>query len=182
MDGKFERIDRQLVKKAHIFEMYEDTLRLPDGNIVHYDFLKHKGASAVIPVLPDGRILMVKQYRPAIDRFTLEVPAGGRNALDEDYLIAAKRELEEETGYRSEDIEYLLSVRTAVAFSDENIAIYVAKNLKKTSQHLDDEEFIDVCSYEPSELVRMVLSGEIQDAKTVSAIMAYSVNKFKEDN
>ena len=175
MEGEFERIERQLVKKAHIFEMYEDTLKLPDGNIVHYDFLKHKGASAVIPVLDDGRILMVRQYRPAIDRFTLEVPAGGRNTLDEDYLIAAKRELEEETGYMSEDIEHLLSVRTAVAFCDENIEIYVAKNLKKTSQHLDDEEFIDVYPYELKELVQMVLSGKIQDAKTVSAIMTYAV-------
>lgn len=178
MKMEFERLERWLIKKAHIFEMYEDTLRLPDGNTVVYDFLSHKGAAAVIPVLPDGRILMVRQYRPSVDRITVEVPAGGRNTREEDFILAARRELEEETGYISDDISHLVTLNTAVAFSDEVVEVYVARNLKKTEQHLDAEEFIEVVPYTVSELKTMISSGEIQDAKTVSSIMAYLVYCF----
>lgn len=175
MKMEFERIKRTLVRKAHIFEMYEDTLKLPDGNNVVYDFLSHKGAAAVIPVLEDGRILMVRQYRPSVDRITVEVPAGGRNSRDEDYMVAAGRELEEETGYRSENITHLVTLQTAVAFSDETVEVYVADQLIRTEQKLDAEEFIEVVPYEVSVLRDMIKSGEIRDAKTVASIMAYIV-------
>ena len=95
----YKRLDRKLVKKAHIFDIYEDTLELPDGKVGIYDFLKHKGAAAVVPVMDDGRILMVKQYRNALDRLTLEVPAGGRNSYEESFLDTAHRELEESDSF-----------------------------------------------------------------------------------
>jgi ADP-ribose pyrophosphatase len=127
----------------------------------------------VIPVLEDGRILMVRQYRPAVDRYTWEIPAGGRNTLDEDFLVAAKRELEEETGYRSEDLTHLISLKTAVAFCNERIEVYVAKNLVKTHQNLDEDEFIDIRSFTLEELVEKIFECEIQDAKTIAGLMAY---------
>ena len=73
------RTNRELVKKCHVFDLYQDTIELPDGTKQMYDFVKHKGAAAVIPVTESGKILMVKQYRNALDRFTLEIPAGGRD-------------------------------------------------------------------------------------------------------
>lgn len=94
-----KRINRELVKKCHVFSLYQDTVELPDGRIDDYDFIGHKGAAAVVPVTQEGRILMVKQYRNALDRVCLELPAGGRNSLDEPFQNCAARELEEETGY-----------------------------------------------------------------------------------
>lgn len=175
-----ERINRELVYKGAIVEMHKDTMQLPDGKIEYFDFIKHKGAAAVMPVLDDGRILMVRQYRNAIDRYTLEIPAGGKNGIDEPTLDCAYRELEEETGYYTdkENLELLISLYTTVAFCNEKIDIYVARNLTKTQQHLDDDEYIDVEAYTIDELCEKVLSGEIEDAKTMAAITAYKV-KFQ---
>ncbi|MBR6328123.1 MAG: NUDIX hydrolase [Lachnospiraceae bacterium] len=170
-----KRTDRVLVKKNHIFDLYEDTLELPDGRLVKHDFLFHKGASAVVPVMEDGRLILVRQYRNAIDRFTLEIPAGGRNSLDEDFEVAAKRELEEETGYRSEDLEHLITLKTAVAFCNENIEVYIARNLEKTKQHLDDDEFIDIHIYTLEEILAKIRNFEIQDAKTIAAVTSYAL-------
>lgn len=175
-----ERIKRELVYKGSIVDMHKDTMQLPDGKIEYFDFIKHKGAAAVMPVLDDGRILMVRQYRNAIDRYTLEIPAGGKNGIDEPTLDCAYRELEEETGYYTdkENLELLISLYTTVAFCNEKIDVYVARNLTKTQQHLDDDEYIDVEAYTIDELCEKVLSGEIEDAKTMAAITAYKV-KFQ---
>ncbi len=116
---------------------------------------------------------MVRQYRNALDRYTLEIPAGGLNGADEPTRDAAGRELEEETGYRSDDLEWLITIRTTVAFCNEKIDIYVAKNLIKSHQHLDEDEFINVEAYSVEELSRMILEGKIEDSKTISAIMSY---------
>ena len=102
---QFKRLDRKLVAHGHILDYYEDTIAVPNGNIAHWDFIKHKGAAAVVPVLPDGRILMVRQYRNALDRETIEIPAGGLADEKEDPNDCALRELKEETGYSVESME-----------------------------------------------------------------------------
>lgn len=175
MSEKFERIDRELVYHGHIVDFYEDTVKVPNGNVVKWDFIKHKGAAAVVPVLDDGRVLMVKQYRNALDRETLEIPAGGLNAADEPFIECCHRELEEETGYKCnmEDMEFLISIRSTVAFCDERIDVYVAKNLVKSKQNLDEDEFINVYPCTTEELSKMIYKGEIQDSKTIASIMAY---------
>ena len=177
MPDRAERINRELVHKGAIIDLNKDTMKLPDGRIEYFDFIYHKGAAAVVPVRDDGKILMVRQYRNAVDQYTIEVPAGGKNGADEPTLECAYRELEEETGYYTdrENLELLLSLYTTVAFCNEQIDIYVAKNLTKTEQHLDDDEYIDVEAYTIDELVDMVISGEIVDAKTIAAIMTYKV-------
>ncbi len=169
-----ERVERTLIHNGAIVDIYKDTMKLPDGKTEYFDFIKHKGAAAVVPVLEDGRILMVKQYRNAIDDYTLEIPAGGKNGIDEPTLDCAYRELEEETGYKAEksDITFLLTLYTTVAFCNEKIDIYLARNLKKTSQHLDDDEFIDVSAYTIEELVEKIKNSEIVDAKTIAALLA----------
>ncbi len=175
MDNRPERIGRTLIHNGAIVDIYQDRMQLPDGSEENFDFIKHKGAAAVVPVMDDGRIVMVRQYRNAIDQYTLEIPAGGLNGADEPTKVAAHRELEEETGYYAdmEDISFLLTLYTTVAFCNEKIDIYVAKNLRKTCQHLDDDEFIDVGIYTVDELADMVLAGKIVDAKTIAAIMTY---------
>lgn len=182
MIENFKRLERRLVKKAHIFEFYEDKLELPDGKIDYYDFLKHKGAAAVIPVLPDGRILLVSQFRNALDRVTLEIPAGGRNTMDEPFVEAAFRELEEETGYRTENLWHLISIRTAVAFCDEKIEVYVAEHLIPSVQKLDEDEYIEIQPYSLEEIMQMIFEGKIEDSKTIASIMSYHAFLCKRRN
>lgn len=171
-----ERVNRELKYKGTILSMYADTISVPNGNTAVWDFIEHHGAAAVVPVMDDGRILLVRQYRNSVDRYTLEIPAGGLNGKDEPTKTAAARELEEETGYASDNLELLVSIVTAIAFCNEVIDVYVAKNLVKTQQHLDEDEYIDVEAYTPEEIAEMIYSGKIQDSKTVAAVMAY-INK-----
>lgn len=177
MAEEFKRLARTLVAKGSIIEYYQDTIEVPNGNVVKWDFICHNGAAAVIPVREDGKLLMVKQYRNALDRTTIEVPAGGLNGADEATIVAAARELEEETGYRSDDLELLISIRTTVAFCNEKIDIYVARNLKESKQNLDEDEFINVEAYTVDELANLIYKGVIQDSKTISAVMCYK-NKY----
>lgn len=172
MAEKYERLDRTLVHKGVIIDYYQDTIQVANGNVAKWDFIGHNGAAAVLPVREDGKILMVRQYRNALDRFTLEIPAGGLNK-DEPTIEAAKRELEEETGYRAGKVEKLLSIRTTVAFCNEKIDIYLATELVSGKQHLDEDEFLDVEAHELKELIQMIYDGVIEDSKTVSAIMTY---------
>lgn len=174
MAEEFKRLKRELVAKGHIFDYYHDTMQIPNGNIAVWDFIEHKGAAAMVAVREDGKLLMVRQYRNALERETLEIPAGGLNGADEPTDLAAARELEEETGYRCEHPELLLSIRTTVAFCNEKIDIYVARNLIPSTQHLDEDEYINVEAYSLDELTDMIYSGKLQDSKTVCAILAYA--------
>lgn len=173
MTEEFKRLNRELVYHGAIVDFYKDTVQVPNGNIVKWDFIGHKGAAAVIPVMEDGRLLMVKQFRNALDRYTIEIPAGGLNGKDEPTKTAAARELEEETGYRSEYLEWLITIRTTVAFCNEKIDIYVAKDLIKSRQNLDEDEFINVEAYSVEELCQMIFEGRIEDSKTIAAVMSY---------
>lgn len=183
MAEQFERLDRKLVYHGNIIDMYEDTVKVPNGNIVKWDFIGHKGAAAVIPVMEDGRILLVHQYRNAIDRYTWEIPAGGRNFLEdgtlESYLSCAHRELEEETGYKTEicNMEFLVSLKMAIAYCEEQIDVYIADHLTPSRQNLDEDEFINVKAFTLEEIVQNIYEGTMQDSKTISAIMAYKVKR-----
>lgn len=170
---QYERLNRELIHKGAIIDYYQDTIRIPNGNIARWDFIKHKGAAAVVAVKEDGSLLMVRQYRNALDRETLEIPAGGLNSEDEPTEAAAARELEEETGYKAEKLELLLSLRTTVAFCNEKIDVYVATDLKPSRQHLDEDEYLNVESYPVEELMQKIYDYTIQDSKTVAAILAY---------
>lgn len=179
MAEEFKRLSRDLVCKGSIIDYYKDTVQVPNGNVVKWDFIGHKGAAAVVPVRDDGKILMVRQYRNALDRETLEVPAGGLNSVEEPTLHAAARELEEETGYHTDDLDFLISIRTTVAFCNEKIDIYVAKNLQKSKQNLDEDEFINVEAYTVLELMEKIYDCTIQDSKTICAIMTYAHKYLK---
>lgn len=176
--SEFKRLERKLIAKGRIIDYYQDTIEVENGNIVTWDFIGHKGAAAVVPVLPDGRILMVRQYRNALERYTVEIPAGGLDTPDEPHCDAALRELKEETGYMAKELELLIRINTTVAFCNEIISVYVAfLDGVRGEQELDDDEFIHVIPYEVCDLERMIYAGEITDSKTISAIMCYK-NKF----
>lgn len=173
MAEKVERIKRELKYEGHIVKFYTDYVKVPDGKIAQWDFIGHKGAAAVVPVMEDGKLLMVRQYRNALDRYTIEIPAGGLDSVNEPMIDCAARELEEETGYRCEHLEFLISVKTTVAFCNEQIDVFVARNLIPSKQHLDEDESIDIVAYTVEELCEKIYAGTIQDGKTIASVLAY---------
>ena len=177
------RLERELAYTGTILKVYRDTV-VANGIQETYDYIHHDGAAAVLPVTKEGKLLMVRQYRNALDRFTLELPAGKVDAPDEPRIECAYRELEEETGYRvesPENLEYLMSLTTTVAFCDEAIDIFVAHNLIPSHQNLDEDEVINVVPCSLGELEDMIYTGKITDGKTIAAIMAYARKYRSED-
>lgn len=169
---QYKRLNRELAQRGSIIDFYRDTIEINGEKVTTFDFINHRGASAMIPVDQDGKILMVRQYRNAIDDYTLEIPAGGLNA-GEDNQSCAIRECEEETGYRAGEVQHLLDLYTTVAFSNEKICIYYTTGIVPTKQNLDEDEFVAVERHTLSELVTMILDGRIKDAKTIAALLAY---------
>ncbi|MGN0242692.1 MAG: NUDIX hydrolase [Lachnospiraceae bacterium] len=171
--GEYKRLRQELAYKGKIVEFYRDYIQLPNGKEVEWDFVKHNGASAILPVNEDGNIVMVKQYRNSLDRMTLEIPAGGINPGELDPMAAAVRELEEETGYSAGEVHHLSSIVTAIGFSSEIVHLYWTKASKQKEQHLDEDENIEILTYSLDELIQMIMQGTIIDAKTITAIMMY---------
>lgn len=168
----YKRLKRDLVHKGRIIDYYNDTIEINGEKETIFDFIGHKGAAAMIPVDADGKILMVRQYRNAIDQYTLEIPAGGLNA-GEDPSTCAARECEEETGYKAGEVHHLLDIYTTVAFSNEKIGIYYTTGITPSKQNLDEDEYVTPVCYTLEELTEKILKGEIVDAKTVAGILAY---------
>ena len=173
--GCLRRLKRETVVHGEIVDLCHDTVRLPDGKEEVWDFVHHKnGAGAcIVPVLPDGRILMIQQYRPALDQEILELPAGGRDAPDEDPEVTARRELLEETGFTADRFVHLGRLMTAVAWCDEYTDLFLAKPVIRVSgQNLDEAEEIRVQPYSPETLLAMIRSLQLTDAKSVAGILA----------
>lgn len=167
-----KRVKRKLEHHGTIVDFYTDYMELSNGNTANWDFIEHKGAAAIVPVRNDGKIILVKQYRNAIEQDTLEIPAGGLNP-GEDMKTCAMRELEEETGYKAMTAEHLMDLYTTVAFCNERIGIYYSNDLVPSKQHLDEDEFVTIEAYSLEELTKFIFSGKIVDGKTIAAILAY---------
>ena len=170
---------RELAYQGTILKVYKDYMDI-NGKKAVWDFIHHDGAAAVLPITEDGRIILVRQYRNALNRYTLELPAGKVDSPDEPRILCAYRELEEETGWKvssPDALEFLIRVNTTVAFLDEEIDIFVARNMTKTAQHLDEDEDIEVLTFTLDELLDKIYKGEIKDSKTLAAITAYAAKK-----
>lgn len=176
---KFEILGKDLAYHGTIIDFYKLKLRTPAGHEVSWDHIEHKGASAVLPIDDEGKVLTVTQYRGAIDDIMIEIPAGGRDSVEEDFAVCAARELEEETGFLAGNLEHLVDIHTAAAYTSEKIAVYVAKDLIPSRQHLDEDEFVDIRRYTFEELNDMIFSGKITDSKTIAAVMAYQTKQRK---
>jgi ADP-ribose pyrophosphatase len=163
----FLRTER--IYEGKIINLRRDMVRLPNGKEASREVVEHPGAVAVVAVLPDGRILLVRQFRHPVGQILLEIPAGKLDA-GEDPDACALRELEEETCYRAGKIERRASVFTGPGFTDEVIHMYVAGELQKTALNPDDDEFLEVQAYEQAEVRRLIREGIICDAKTIAGL------------
>lgn len=176
----FKLLGKTLKHKGAIVDFYTMDIQVPNGNVAHWDLIEHKGAAAVVPVDENGKILLVRQYRGAIDEMMLEIPAGGRDSVEEDFMVCAARELEEETGFSCDHLHHLVDVNTAAAYTSERIAVYYAENLIPSRQNLDEDEFINIERYTIEEIEKMIYNLEITDAKTIAGVLAYK--NLKEGN
>ena len=164
-------IDSENIFDGTLLHVRRDTVKLPNGKTATREWIKHPGASSLIPLLPDGSIILVKQYRYPVGKITLEVPAGKLDTPEEDPLLCAQRELSEETGYTADHMEKLTTIATTVGFSNEYIHLYLATGLHAGNQHTDADEFINVLKVPLQEAVEMVNDGRIIDAKSVVSIL-----------
>jgi len=157
-----------IIYEGKIIKVFTKEITFSDGHSSTYEFVEHKPSVALIPIIED-KIVLVEQYRPAVEKKCLEVPAGLIEA-DENPIDTARRELEEETGYYAEDIIELLSAFSSPGFSTEKTHFFLAKKLKKTQQKLDPDEEINVKLFSIEQLMEMIKKSEIQDGKTIISV------------
>jgi ADP-ribose pyrophosphatase len=148
-----------------------DTVTLPNGIAVDLEIVRHPGAAAVVPLKDDGTVILIRQFRHAAGGFIYEIPAGKLHP-GEDPRTCAVRELEEEVGYRAGSLELLSSIFTAPGFTDEVIHIYKATELTKGRQQLDRDEVLEVIEMPLLEVIRMIETGGVRDAKSIVGLQA----------
>lgn len=155
---------------GRLLHVNQDTIRLPGGGTSVREWIRHPGACAVVPLFRDGTVMMVRQFRYAIGQVFLEVPAG---KIDPGELpeVTAARETEEETGLRAGRLEYLGHFYPLIAYSSEIIHLYVAWDLEHSTRSLDSDEFLITVRVPFAEALRMIGSGEINDGKTICALL-----------
>ena len=164
-------VDTKRVFDGLILHIDHITNRLPNGKLAAREIARHVGASAVVPVDGDGNAWLVKQFRAPVDQILLEIPAGKLDYKGEDRLEAAKRELREETGLTAANWTHLTDIVTTPGFSDECISLYLARDLSAGESHPDEDEFLNVVKVPLSELVEMIMRGEVTDSKTICAVL-----------
>ncbi|HMH17028.1 MAG TPA: NUDIX hydrolase [Burkholderiales bacterium] len=163
------RLSSRLVYDGKLLKVRSDTVRLPDGGTAEREFIEHPGAVAVIALTDAGELVMERQFRYALGRDMIEIPAGKIDA-GEDPLATARRELKEETGYTAAHWRHVATIHIAIGYSNERIEIYIAKGLKDEGAKLDDEEFLEVFTLAPATALAWVREGKITDAKTIAGL------------
>ena len=156
--------------KGNFLTLHSDKVLLPNGNTSTREWIKHPGAVCRVPILPNGRIVLIRQYRYAVKEEMIEIPAG---KLDQNEIPekCALRELEEEIGYRANKLTLLANIHPAVGFTNEKMWLYLAENLVKTKQSLDADEFLEAIPTKLDDAVKMVWNGQITDVKTIIGIL-----------
>ncbi len=167
-----KKLEGNNVFSGKLLDVYCDEIELPDGNRAGREYIKHVGAVCVVALTDDNKVIVERQYRYPMHEVTLEIPAGKLNGKDEDPLLAAKRELREETGAVADNMTYLGRFYPTPAYSDEVIYMYLAEGLHFGEQSLDDDEFLTTELIPITELAERIMAGEIPDGKTQAAVLA----------
>lgn len=169
-------LGRREIWDGRIVRLTLDRVRFPDGREGELELVRHAGAAAVVPFLdpphdPDSRVVLLRQYRYAAGGYLYEIPAGMPAGPEEPWEVCAHRELEEETGWRAGDLRYLTRILTTPGFTDEEIHLFAATDLREGAIHRDTDEYIEVVEMPLSQALARIRSGEIVDAKTLSALL-----------
>jgi ADP-ribose pyrophosphatase len=169
-------LNTKLIYKGKVINLRIDEVLLPNGKKTTREIVEHNGAVAILPLIDENNFLFVRQYRKPLEKILLEIPAG-KLEKGENIEECAKRELAEETGYKSDDFKKLASVYLAPGYSSEIIHIFTAKNLKKAKYKPDEDEFLENIVVKKDEALKKISTGEIKDSKTIIAISLYFQNK-----
>jgi ADP-ribose pyrophosphatase len=165
-------INSKLLYQGKNFSFKTDEVQLPNGKMTMRDAVDHPGAVAIVPILDDGRILLVKQYRYTTGKELLEIPAGTLER-GEAPDTCARRELKEETGYTAGSMKKILTMYMAPGYSNEVIHLYFATTLKSGEKNTEEDENITTEAYGPDELLEMMEKNTIEDAKTIAGVLSY---------
>lgn len=170
------KLSEEIIYRGRILDLARETHRMPDQREARFEIIQHPGGAAALPIRADGRVILIRQFRPAAQDYILEIPAGrleaGENGAD---CIA--REIQEEIGYRAATIEPLGFVYSSVGFCTEQIHLFVAKDLTATDTALEPDEFIEPVVMELKAALALITSGKIVDAKTQIALLRYALDQ-----
>ncbi|EGQ3427208.1 NUDIX hydrolase [Staphylococcus pseudintermedius] len=161
-------ISKESIYKGKIIEVEKHKVSLPNNETAYREVVKHNGAVAICALTPDQQVILVKQYRKALEQELLEIPAG-KLEPGEDRESAVMRELEEETGYKAKKLTLIGEVYGTPGFSNEKISVYFADNLVEGKVNLDEDEFVEKVLYSLDDVKKAVEARTIEDAKTFIA-------------
>ncbi|EHA6094417.1 NUDIX hydrolase [Staphylococcus pseudintermedius] len=161
-------ISKESIYKGKIIEVEKHKVSLPNNETAYREVVKHNGAVAICALTLDQQVILVKQYRKALEQELLEIPAG-KLEPGEDRESAAMRELEEETGYKAKKLTLIGEVYGTPGFSNEKISVYFADNLVEGKVNLDEDEFVEKVLYSLDDVKKAVEARTIEDAKTFIA-------------
>lgn len=165
-----ELIESQTLYRGRVVTLRIDTVRLPNGHIARREIVEHRGAVAIVPLLDENTVLLIRQYRQAVGETLLEIPAGTLEP-GEPPDRCAERELQEETGYRAGKLRRLFSQYLAPGYSQEVLHVYLAEQLTPTRQQTDEDEAVELAPTPLEQIAPMILKGEIKDAKTIAGLL-----------
>ena len=155
---------------GRLIDLYFDQIELPNGKSSTREWIKHPGAVCIIPILPNGNLCLIRQYRYGPRAEFIEIPAGKLD-VGEDPLVCAKRELEEEIGYIAGKFTFLTNIHPAIGFSNEKMWVYLAEDLILSKQSLDQDEFLELYPIPLKKAIDLIYEGKITDVKTVIGIL-----------
>lgn len=168
------KLKEEILYRGRILDLARETHQMPDQREVLFEIIQHPGGAAALPVLADGRIILIRQFRPAAQDFIIEIPAG-RLEAGEDGRDCIGRELQEEIGYCAAKIEPLGAVYSTIGFCTEQIHLFIASDLTATTTALEPDEFIEPLIMELDEALTLIPAGKIIDAKTQIALLRYAL-------
>ena len=169
MSGEFRKVDEVVLHGGYIFDLVRADFISPEGEPFRRDLVRHPGAVSVVPIDGEGRVIMVRQYRPALDQYILEIPAGKRDVADEPPAETAQRELGEEIGMRAGTLDLLGTFANAPGFSDELSWVFLGRNLESVPRDVQgiEESHMSVERFTFEESFAMIADGSLIDTKTV---------------
>ncbi len=159
-------ITSEIKFEGKIINLRIEDVELPNGEVGYREFVDHPGGVGIVAITDENKMLMVKQYRKAVEKELLEIPAG-KLEKGEDPLECGRRELEEETGYRAKELVYLGYLYPSPGFANETTHLYLAWDLEKGKINPDEDEFLDIFEISTEEIYSLIMKNEINDAKTI---------------
>ena len=167
---KETKLSSKIIFQGRLLDVRKDEVELPNGKTSTREWINHPGAVCCIPILPDGKIALIRQYRYPVQSEMIELPAGKLEKAEKPE-VCALRELEEEIGYRTNKLTFLTHIHPAIGFANEKMWLYLAEELEKKDTKLDDDEFLELIPTSLDDAVEMVWSHEITDVKTIIGLL-----------